>query len=106
MIDQIQPLTQQQRIEARQKAVKAIEMLAGSKPQRSQFKNTTVIRYLDWITGIVVILSLVVLLTAFVLSAMRLYHIGYRTFYETLPDSLSSMIAGYAVVLLSEADRK
>ena len=29
MLDQIQPLTQQQRIEARQKAIKAIEVLAG-----------------------------------------------------------------------------
>ncbi|MCL4880522.1 MAG: hypothetical protein KJ064_28010 [Anaerolineae bacterium] len=48
-------------------------------------------------------LSIIVLLTAFLLSAMRLYHIGYATFYETLAHDLMSIIAGLAIVLLSEA---
>jgi len=103
MIEHIQPLTQQQRLEARKKAIKVIEALAGEKPKREYFKNTSISQYPHWITGIVVALSLVVLFTSFLLSAMRLYHIGYATFYETLKNDLSSTIAGFAIVLLSEA---
>ena len=103
MIENIQPLTQQQRLEARQKAIRFIESMAGEKPKREHFRNSMVSKYPHWITGIVVALSLVVLFTAFVLSAMRLYHIGYSTFYETLANDLSSTIAGFAIVLLSEA---
>jgi hypothetical protein len=72
MFEHIQPLTQQQRLEARQKAIKVIEALAGEKPKREHFKNSTISKYPHWITGIVVVLSLVVLFTAFLLSAMRL----------------------------------
>jgi hypothetical protein len=103
MFEHIQPLTQQQRLEARQKAIRVIEALAGEKPKREHFKNTSISQYPQWITGIVVVLSLVVLFTSFLLSAMRLYHIGYATFYKTLANDLSSTIAGYAIVLLSEA---
>ena len=103
MLEHIQPLTQQQRLDARKKAIKVIEALAGEKPERSQFKNTTFSKYPHWITGIVVVLSLVVLLTAFLLSAMRLYYIGYETFYETLEHDLMSSVAGFAIVSLSEA---
>jgi len=103
MFEHIQPLTQQQRLEARQKAIKVIETLAGAKPHREQYKNSTVSKYPHWITALVVILSIIVLLTAFLLSAMRLYHIGYETFYETLKHELMSTIAGLAIVLLSEA---
>jgi len=103
MIEQIQPLTQQQRLDARKKAIKVVEVFAGEKPKHANFKNTTISKYPHWITGIVVALSFIVLLTAFLLSAMRLYHIGYLTFYETLENELSSKIAGIAIVLLSEA---
>jgi hypothetical protein len=103
MFEHIQPLTQQQRLEARQKAIKVIEALAGEKPKREHFKNSTISKYPHWITGIVVVLSLVVLFTAFLLSAMRLYHIGYQTFYKSVQDNLSSTVAGFAIVLLSEA---
>lgn len=103
MIEQIQPLTQQQRVEARKKAIKVVEALAGTKPTRETFRNSTFSKYPAWITGLVVILSLVVLLTAFLLSAMRLYHIGYQTFHETLDNDFASTVAGFAIVLLSEA---
>lgn len=69
MIEQIQPLTQQQRLEARKRAIKVVQAFAGEKPKREHFKNTTISKYPHWITGIVVALSLIVLLTAFLLSA-------------------------------------
>ena len=103
MIEHIQPLTQQQRLEARKKAIRLIEALAGEKPKREHFRNSMVSKYPHWITALVIALSLIVLLTAFLLSAMRLYHIGYQTFYETLQQDLSSTVAGFAIVLLSEA---
>jgi hypothetical protein len=103
MLTDIQPLTQQQRLEARKKAQKVIQALEGEKPKLEHFRKSTSGKYPQWITGVVVVLSLVVLLTAFLLSAMRLYHIGYRTFYETLEHDLSSTIAGFAIVVLSEA---
>lgn len=103
MFEHIQPLTQQQRLEGRQKAIKVIEALAGERPKREHFKNSSVSKYPQWITALVVVLSVIVLMTAFLLSAMRLYHIGYETFYETLAHDLMSIIAGLAIVLLSEA---
>jgi hypothetical protein len=103
MIDHIKPLTQQQRLDARQKAIQVIEAMAGVKPERDHFKNTTISKYPTWITDMVVTLSLVVLLTAFLLSAIRLYHIGYETFHQTLENEFASIVAGFAIVLLSEA---
>jgi hypothetical protein len=46
---------------------------------------------------------LVVLLTAFTLSAMRLYFIGAETFQDTIDQPYLSIVAGIAIVLLSEA---
>ena len=103
MFEDIQPLTQQQRLEARKKAIEVIEALAGEKPERELFKNAAISKYPHWITALVTVLSIIVLLTAFLLSAMRLYHIGYATFYETLAHDLMSTVAGFAIVLLSEA---
>lgn len=103
MIEQIQPLTQQQRVQARKQAIEVVEALAGKKPAREQFRNSTISKYPYWITGMVVGLSLIVLLTAFLLSAMRLYHIGYATFHQTLANDIASTVAGFAIVLLSEA---
>ncbi|MBZ0304658.1 MAG: hypothetical protein K8I82_01200, partial [Anaerolineae bacterium] len=90
-------------MQARKQAVEVVEALAGKKPVREQFRNSTISKYPHWITGMVVGLSLIVLLTAFLLSAMRLYHIGYATFHQTLANDFASTVAGFAIVLLSEA---
>lgn len=103
LLTTISPLTEADRIAARHHAADLVIARQGDKPTREQFRNVTIGKYPPWITALVVGLSFVVLLTAFLLSAMRLYHIGEITFYETLPDATSAAVAGYAVVLLAEA---
>jgi hypothetical protein len=96
-------LSQEERIAARNRAIDAVVATAGPAPSREHFKHSQQSEYPAWLRGLIVALSLVVLLTAFILSAMRLYHIGRETFAVSINHGLSATVAGAAIVLLAEA---
>jgi hypothetical protein len=48
MIENLRPLTQEQRQSARKSARNAVTRSLGSKPKREQFTHTTISRYPVW----------------------------------------------------------
>lgn len=93
-------LTHEERLEAKQIAA---QNLAGKRPERKAFEHHTQSKYPPETQRTILWLAGIVLFAAFATSAIRLYDAGYRTFYESMPDHISAVIAGIAVVLLAES---
>jgi hypothetical protein len=102
MINNIRPLTQEQRQTARQAAREAIIRAIGIKPAREQFTFTTISKYPPAITRLISGLCLVLLLAAFTPSAIRLYVIGSQTFGQAVSNSVAMTAVGVATVLSAE----
>jgi hypothetical protein len=102
MIDNIRPLTQEQRQAARHSAHEAVIRGVGAKPIREQFTHTTISKYPPAITHLISGLCLVLLLAAFTPSAIRLYVIGSQTFGQAVGSSAAMTAVGVATVLSAE----
>jgi hypothetical protein len=102
MIENLRPLTQEQRQGARKSARNAVIRALGSKPTREQFTHTTISQYPPAITRLISGLCLVLLLAAFTPSAIRLYVIGSRTFGQAVSNHVAKMAVGLATILSAE----
>lgn len=102
-LNDIPRLTQALRSEAKTRAKARVADLAGKRPTWADYRGNSQGEYPAWLTALIVSLSLVVLATAFMLSAIRLYHIGYTTFYATISHERSAGVAGVAIILMAEA---
>jgi hypothetical protein len=102
MIDNLRPLTQEQRQDARQDAREAVLRAIGSRPTREHFAGETISRYPAAVTRLITFLCLVLLLAAFTPSAIRLYVIGSRTFGQAVPNETAKNAVGLATVLSAE----
>jgi hypothetical protein len=102
MIENLRPLTQEQRQGARKSARNAVIRALGSKPTREQFTHTTISRYPLSVTRLISLLCMVLLLAAFTPSAIRLYVIGSQTFGQAVPNDLAQVAVGLATVLSAE----
>jgi hypothetical protein len=80
MIENLRPLTQEQRQSAHRVACQAAVRSIGPKPTRDHFSPTTISRYPGSVTRLIALLRLVLLLAAFTPSAIRLYVIGSQAF--------------------------
>ena len=98
----IRPLTEGERITAHDLACDRVIARQGVKPHRDHFKHTQQSKYPQWLIMGVLALSALMLLAAFVPSAIRLYDIGSRTFGSAIPDETSKQIVGLCVILLAE----
>jgi hypothetical protein len=99
---QIQPLSDEARIEAKRRAVQIVQKENGDAPSRDQFQNVTVSKYPAWVNRLIMALCAFVLIAAFVPSAIRLYAIGSQTFEQAIQDEASAIAAGLAIVIMSE----
>jgi hypothetical protein len=102
MINNIRPLTQEQRQTARQAAHDAVIRAVGAKPTREQVSYTTISKYPPAITRLISGLCLVLLLAAFTPSAIRLYVIGSQTFGQAVSSRVAMTAVGLATVLSAE----
>jgi hypothetical protein len=102
MIENLRPLTQEQRQDARRTARQAAMRSFGPKPTREQFTHTTISRYPASVTRLISLLCLVLLLAAFTPSAIRLYVIGSHTFGQAVPSVPAQVVVGLATVLSAE----
>jgi len=102
MIENLRPLTQEQRQSAHKSARNAVMRSIGPKPTREQFVHTTVSRYPVSVTRLISLLCLILLLAAFTPSAIRLYVIGSRTFGQAVPNNVAQIAVGLATVLSAE----
>jgi len=103
MHPQLKRLSQYDRIAARERALDAVKAFAGAAPSRANYRHSSQSEYPAWLRLLIVGLAVVVLVCAFALSAMRLYHVGSATFEASIPSPTAATVAGVAIVLLSEA---
>jgi len=102
MIENLRPLTQEQRQSARRAARQAAVRAFGPKPTRDHFSATTISRYPGSVTRLIAVLCLVLLLAAFTPSAIRLYVIGSQTFGQAVSNDVAQVAVGLATVLSAE----
>lgn len=101
--ENLTPLTEAERIDARERAARYVVASKGREPARAHFTQHAASRYPGYVTATVTGIMLTLIVAFFSLSAMRLYSIGSRTFADTIPAPLPSAIAGVAIVIGSEA---
>ncbi len=102
MIENLRPLTQDQRQAAHHAAREAALRAIGSKPIRGHFAGETISRYPVSVTRLITFLCLILLLAAFTPSAIRLYVIGSQTFGQAVPNQTAKQMVGLATVLSAE----
>jgi hypothetical protein len=102
MIENLRPLTQDQRQSAHQAAREAVIRAIGAKPTREHFNYATISKYPPTVTRLIFFLCLVLLLAAFTPSAIRLYVIGSQTFGQAVSDEVAMTAVGFATVLSAE----
>lgn len=96
----VRQLTQEERLTAMQRARAAIVQSIGNRPDErayaSQGERMTRTDIGIWI------LCIVVLIAAFSISAIRLFHIGRETFLHSISDANSAVVAAIGIVILAE----
>ncbi len=102
MIENLRPLTQDQRQSAHRAARQAAVRAIGPKPTREHFSSATISRYPASVTRLIAALCLVLLLAAFTPSAIRLYVIGSQTFGQAVSNDVAQVAVGLATVLSAE----
>lgn len=99
LLQNIRPLTQEERDTARENAQRAI---VGNAPDRARFVHTAQHKHPPYVRVGMTAFCAVLLVVAFLPSAMRLHHIGAQTFLHTINDFWSAEVAGWSMVLLAE----
>jgi hypothetical protein len=102
MLNQVRPLTQEDRQLARAAAQEAVMCDVGERPQRDHYNQHAAHRYPPMVTKLITGLCIVLLLAAFTPSAIRLYVIGSQTFGAAVPYELAMVAVGLATVLTAE----
>ena len=102
MLNQIRPLTQEERQLARAAAQEAVIRDIGERPQREDFTQHAAHRYPPSVTKLITGLCIALLLAAFTPSAIRLYVIGSQTFGAAVPYEVAMVAVGIATVLTAE----
>ncbi len=95
-------LTETERLKAYQRAQKYTVARKGTRPTRDQYADHTAERYPQSVTRMIIALAAIMLFAVYLISAMRLYHIGSQTFAATIADSRSATAAGIATVVAAE----
>ena len=102
MLENLRPLTQDQRQSAHRAARQAAIRSIGPKPARDHFSSTMISRYPSSVTRLIAALCLILLLAAFTPSAIRLYVIGSQTFGQAVSSEVAQIAVGLATVLSAE----
>jgi hypothetical protein len=101
-LENLRPLTQDQRQSARQAARQAVVRSSGPRPTREQFTHHTLSKYSQSVTRLINLLCIILLLAAFTPSAIRLYVIGSQTFGQAVDTAVAMTAVGLATVLSAE----
>lgn len=98
----IAPLTDELRIDARERAAKIVLKSVGDRPHRSQFQNSSISKYPMWFTRLIGGLMAVVFIAAAMPSLFRLFSAGRDYFLSGINDHWQAAIVGVSTFLLSE----
>lgn len=101
-VQAIHPLTDEQRIEAQQKAREIVVLSVGEQPTREAFQHTQVSHYPAWFTRVIAGLMIVVGLASAMPSLFRLYTAGSTYFLHGIDNAILASIVGVSTFLLAE----
>lgn len=73
-----------------------------AEPDKRAFLAQAISRYPRWLSILIYSLCALMLVVAFLPSAMRLYHIGQATVGQTFTDNASVVVAAICIVLMAE----
>jgi len=95
-------LTEEEHLTVATKAKNLIIKKAGKEPERDTFENEHVPRYPPLMNKILLFLMAIPLFLSFLVSAFRLYDVGYNTYFHSIQDQFQATIAGITIVLVAE----
>lgn len=74
----------------------------GNPPKEEDYLKNSISEYPNWLRFMLVSFCVLVLVFAFILSSMRVYDIGEKTFKEGIDHARSASVAGFSIVMLAE----
>lgn len=101
----INALTQEQResaLDAARKRIAGAQPQAYAEPSLDDFLRTTAGRFPRSVVRVITALSVIMLVAAFLPSAMRLHQIGKQTFEHAITHAFSIYVAAICIVLMAE----
>jgi len=98
----INPLTEADRLDARDHARRHVIRRAGPEPRRDQYRHATLSQYPRWLTGLVGAMLAIVFVAAASISTFRLYAAGRDFFMEDLPIPWQAQAVGVATAIMAE----
>lgn len=102
ILQELRILTDEERIEAQQRARDVVTLAGGEQPTRQQFEHTQVSEYPAWFTRIIAGLMIVVGLASAMPSLFRLYTAGSSYFLHGIDNQFLASIVGVSTFLLAE----
>lgn len=95
-------LSEEQRLEAQEKARELVIKSIGEEPKQEDFKSTHISEYPMWFTFVILGLTIVFALIVFMPSLFRIFTLGYASFYAGISVEYQATIAGLSLVLTAE----
>lgn len=99
----LRPLTESERLDARDRARAMVLRKIGTEPQLAEFHRLQIREYPDWLYRVMYLLMAVVLLSGGWWSASRLISIGHQHYLETVNNPTLATIGGVAMFAMAEA---
>jgi hypothetical protein len=98
----LSPLSDSERLEAREAARQYVIAAEGDKPRREQFQDVRVSEYPGWVNKLVALLMFVVFIVSAAPSLFRLYTAGRAYFLLGIGIEAQAAIVGLATFMLAE----
>lgn len=102
VLERIQPLTDHERIDAREQAKAAVIKSNGDEPNRDAFMRYHASEYPRWLTGLIAAFLMIVFIAAFAMSLFRVFTAGRDYFLHGIEIEWQAAIAGTATFILAE----
>jgi hypothetical protein len=102
ILQDLRALTDEERIEAQDRARQIVTLSAGEKPTRDKFDHYGVSHYPEWFTRLIGALMAVVLVAAAMPSLFRLFTAGRDYFLHGIDNHFLAAIVGISTFLLAE----
>lgn len=99
---ELRPLTDEERLEAAERARAVVVKAAGEKPRREQFDDVAISKYPRWFTRLVAVFMVIVFTAAAMPSLFRLYTAGSEYFRHGIDNAFLGSIVGISTFLLAE----
>lgn len=101
-LQELHPLTEDERLDARDAARALVVRAYGSEPTPEQFEHQQMSAYPRWFMGLAITMMTVVFVSAGLVSFFRLFSAGRNHFMESIAVDWQAAIVGFATFILAE----